>query len=77
MNKTETQKIIRRMTFLRRLLKENGLILLGYDPGVSALMKTGQKDYEGRDILASLSFDRAEWSWLEQILLELRKLRKR
>ena len=73
--KKETQAIIKRMTFVRRLLKENGLELSGYDPGVTAFRKVG-KDIFGGDRFVSLDFERAEWAWLEPLLLELRKLRR-
>ena len=69
-------RLSKRMTFVRRLLKENGLILSGYDPGVLALEKTGRKDSLGKHIVTSLCFERAEWAWLEPKLLELRRLRK-
>jgi hypothetical protein len=72
----ETQQIIKRMTFLRRLLKENGLMLSGYDPGVTAYKKIG-KDFDGRDRCVSMNFERAEWAWLEPLLVELRSLRRR
>ena len=74
--KNETRRNVKRMAFLRRLLKENGLILSGYDPGVLALRNTGFKDHDGRDRCVSLNFDRAEWNWLEPLLIELRRLRR-
>jgi hypothetical protein len=77
MNRTrkETQAIIKRATHLRRLLKENGLILGGFYPGVLAYKKIG-KDFDGRDRCVSLNFESPEWGWLEPLLLELRKLRR-
>ena len=75
-SKKETQAILRRMTFLRRLLKENGLILSSYDPGVGALRKIGRNPFTKQWSTVSLDFGRTEWAWLEPLLLELRKLRR-
>lgn len=72
----ETRAIIKRATFLRRLLKENGLILHSFDPGVAALKKIGKNPFTKQWHTASFNFDRAEWGWLEPLLLELRKYRK-
>ena len=72
----ETKRIIKRATFLRRLLKENGLILHGFDPGVSAFKKVGKNPFTKQWHLASLNFDSTEWAWLEPLLLELRRLRR-
>jgi hypothetical protein len=75
-SKKETSAIIKRASFLRRLLKENGLILGGFDPGVLAYQKLGKNPFTKQARLASLNFDRTEWAWLEPLLLELRALRR-
>ena len=74
-SKAEIDKITRRAGFLRRLLKENGLVLGGFDPGVLAYIKVG-KDFMGVERSVSIDFDRQQWGWLEPKLLELRKLRR-
>ena len=72
----ETKAILKRMTFVRRLLKENGLILAGYDPGVLAVRRIGKNPFTKQWHTVSLNFESAEWGWLEPLLLELRKLRR-
>lgn len=72
----ETRAIIKRATFLRRLLKENGLILGGFDPGVLAIKRVGKNHFTKKWHTVSLNFDSHEWGWLEPLLLELRKHRK-
>ena len=74
-SKAQVKKIVRRAGFLRRLLKENGLILGGFDPGVLAYRKIG-KDFMGVERSISLDFSRQDWDWLEPLLLEMRKLRR-
>ena len=64
MNKEE--KLLDRTHFLRWILKEYGLTLGGFDPGVLAF------DAEGR----SYDFNTREWNWLESLLVELHELRK-
>lgn len=65
MKKAEKLELIKRMDFLRDLLKEFGLELRGYDPGVMA-------SHYG----TLLEFDYKEWKWLEPLLIELREARK-
>ena len=66
----EDKRIAKRMKEIRGLLKEFGLTLSGYDPGVMAILDREKPRY------VSLSFDAMEWVWLESILVELRKRRK-
>ena len=72
----EVRAITKRATFLRRLLKENGLILGGFDPGVLAYKKIGKNPFTKEWTTVSLNFDSNEWRWLEPLLLELRKARR-
>lgn len=68
------KELLKRMSFLRDLLKDLGANLSGYDPGVSDYLPDGLRGegYWGE----SLSFDGNEWKWLEPLLVELRDRRK-
>ena len=72
-SKKETDAIIKRMEFLRDLLKEFGAVLSGYDPGVTAYLPNHPRGegYMGE----SLDFNKCEWRWLEPLLIELRQVR--
>lgn len=78
MNKAD-KELIKRMTFIRRLLKEFGVTLSGYDPGVTGLWKDGKKNYLGKleDRYLNLDLGGVEWSWLEPLLVELRTHRRK
>ena len=76
MRRSETAAIIKRATFLRRLLKENGLILGGFDPGVLAYQRAGKNPFTKQWHAVPINFGNTEWRWLEPLLLELRRLRR-
>jgi len=64
--RAETKALIARMAELRGLLTEFGLELCGFDPGV--LARWPERG-------GSLQFDRAQWSFIEPLLKELRERR--
>jgi hypothetical protein len=66
----EEKKLVSRMNEVRDLLKEFGLTLHGYDPGVSVYWTLT------RDVSLCLGFGPDEWKWLEPLLKELH-LRRR
>ena len=66
MSRASDLAITKRMNFLRKLLKDFGLTLRAYDPGIAASL-------DGK----SLDFDRAEWDWIEPLLIELRASREK
>lgn len=68
-------EVARRMKEIRELLDSFGLVLAGYDPGVTAHIRSepaarGQ-GWGGEPI----NFDCHEWRWLEPLLVELRERR--
>lgn len=69
--KAEVKAIVARSKHLRELLDYFGLVLVGFDPGVSA-RNPNATDYFKR---LSYNFDSQEWAWLEPLLVELRDLR--
>lgn len=72
----ETERIVQRADFLRDLLREFGVVLGGFDPGVLAHQRTGTMNYRGEEHTVTLDFGRAQWAWLEPLLVELRDRRK-
>lgn len=70
------EETIARMKEIRELLDEFGLVLAGYDPGVSAYVK-GQSERGNGYWGEPINFDRQEWKWLEPLLKELRDARFR
>jgi len=60
-------KAVARADELRGLLREFGLTLAGFDPGVLVQTEAG----------GSLQFDGAQWRFLEPLLMELRERRSR
>jgi hypothetical protein len=73
--KKETDEIIKRSNFLREILKENGLTLSGFDPGVIAFKIAGVNPYSKKQYCVALDFSSTVWEWLEPLLFELRNLR--
>lgn len=72
----EDRKLVARMKEIRELIAEFGLILGGYDPGITASLK-GKPEPRGRGYLGeAISFDGKEWAWLEPLLQELKVRRK-
>lgn len=62
---TKADKLVReRMKDIRDLLSEFGLVLHGYDPGVTCYRADGTGGL--------LDFGRGEWAVLEPLLVELR-----
>lgn len=76
MSQEEDRKLLARMKEIRELIAEFGLILRGYDPGISASVKANPglrgRGYWGE----AVSFDNNEWKWLEPLLNELRDYRR-
>lgn len=70
------KRIVKEMDEARDLLGEFGLILHGYQPGVTAFLKSNPlargDGYGGEPI----SFNFSEWEWLKPILEELRDRRR-
>jgi hypothetical protein len=66
-NKEEQRVIIARADELRNLVKEFGLELIGFDPGISASI-IKWPNY-------SVHFDETEWAWLRPLLEELKTYR--
>lgn len=82
----QDKELVKRMTFLRRLLKEFKAQLHGYDPGVSFLVKNGKrwlpsttpfKAPKEIDHWKVFHTDGADWKWLEPLLIELRTFRRK
>jgi hypothetical protein len=74
----ENAEICKRAKFLRELLSEFGATLVGFDPGVTADIKGFPRSLPGSGAGfwgEHMSFDSAEWKWLEPLLMELRELR--
>lgn len=67
--------LVARMKEIRELIKEFGLTLCGYDPGISAYVDSRPKlipsSWNG-----PFKLDDIEWAWLEPLLVELRMRRK-
>lgn len=76
-SKTEVKSIIKEARHLRSLLKEYGLKLGGWNPGVLAFKPTGRFDYHGRPTSTSIDFDRRVWDFIEPLLIELRAYRRK
>lgn len=72
----EDKKIVARMKEIRELIAEFGLVLGGYDPGITASLKA-KPEQRGRGYFGeAVSFCDTEWGWLEPLLKELLALRK-
>lgn len=67
---TRVKAIVTKADFLRTLLKEFGLELRAFDPGVTAVnpIEGGRGWWDG----SNMDFSAAEWKWLEPLLVELR-----
>ena len=65
-SRASDRAVTKRMNFLRKLLKDFGLTLRAYDPGIAASL-------EGKPF----DFGKAEWDWIEPLLIELRASREK
>lgn len=71
----EDKKLCARMKEIRDLIKEFGLTLVGYDPGISAAVDAKPKLAWDR-WSGPIRLNQNEWEWLEPLLQELRMRRK-
>lgn len=72
----EDRKLLARMAEIRELISQFGLTLSGYDPGITASL-TEKPEQRGRGYWGeAISFEDAEWKWLEPLLKELSLLRR-
>ena len=71
MNRKEERAIFKRSQELCGLLDGVGLKLVGWEPGVTAMLPKDDGTYG-----ATFSFSADEWNWLEPILKELIEARK-
>lgn len=71
----ENRAICKQAKHLRELLKEFGLTLCGFDPGVSAYWDA-HPELRPSAWNGPIKFEHNEWKWLEPLLLELREFRK-
>lgn len=60
---------------LRALLKEFGLTLVGFDPGITASVDA-RPELRWSAWHGPIKLDDNEWTWLEPLLIELRDFRK-
>jgi hypothetical protein len=76
MKQTEDDKrICTRMKEIRELIKEFGLTLCGYDPGISAYVDDCP-NLRASGWSGPFKLDDVEWTWLEPLLKELRDRRR-
>ncbi len=76
MRQTQADKeLCARMTEIRELVKEFGLTLCGFDPGISAYVD-GRPDLRPSTWNGPFKLDDVEWAWLEPLLVELRSRRQ-
>lgn len=71
----EDKKLVARMKEIRELIKEFGLSLCGYDPGISAYVDA-RPDLKASAWNGPFKLDDVEWAWLEPLLKELQEYRK-
>lgn len=80
------RKLIKRMTFLRNLLKKFKARLYGVDPGVSFLVQNGVRlklrktpfeKPKAEKVWKVFHTDGPDWAWLEPLLVELRTFRRK
>ncbi len=79
---TPTQQIVARTSEVRRLLSEFGVMLSGFNPGISGYFKDGRtRSYRGAGGEGywgePISINEATWGWLEPLLKELSERRKK
>src|SRR5688500_1673658 len=74
-SKAADKIIVERMKETRELLADFGLVLHGYDPGVTAYVKSDPRAVGNGWAQEPISLDHNEWQWLEPLLNELRSLR--
>lgn len=70
----EDRKLVARMKEIRELIKEFGLTLCGYDPGISAYVDA-RPELRPSTWNGPFKLDDVEWVWLEPLLKELRDYR--
>lgn len=70
---TTDRKLVEKVIETRKLLDEFGLILCGFEPGISAIVKN-TSNFSAQ---IHLSFDHNEWKWLEPLLVELSEFRRK
>jgi hypothetical protein len=76
MKQTEDDKrICARMKEIRELIKEFGLTLYGFDPGISAYVDA-RPELRSSAWNGPFKLDDVEWAWLEPLLKELSARRK-
>lgn len=71
----EDKKLLARMKEIRELIKEFGLTLCGYDPGISAYVDS-RPELRPSAWNGPFKLDDVEWAWLEPLLKELREYRQ-
>lgn len=71
----ENRSICKQAKHLRELLKEFGLTLVGFDPGITASVDA-HPELRWSAWHGPIKLDHDEWKWLEPLLLELRDFRK-
>jgi len=70
----EDKAVCDRMTEIRDLIKEFGLTLCGFDPGISAYVDA-RPELRPSTWNGPFKLDDVEWAWLEPLLVELRSRR--
>ena len=71
----ENKQLQERAKYLRELLKEFGLNLCGFDPGVSAYWDA-HPELRPSAWNGPINLDQNEWRWIEPLLIELRDRRR-
>jgi hypothetical protein len=71
----EDRKLVARMKEIRELIKEFGLTLCGYDPGISAYVDA-RPNLKASAWNGPFKLGEVEWAWLEPLLQELKILRR-
>lgn len=65
--KKQEREIVARMTEIRELLAEFGLVLSGYDPGITAYIRSEPNAQGGGWAREPISLDHSEWKWIEPL----------
>lgn len=75
MTNAEEACLLQQMKEDRELLAEFGLSLSGFDPGVTAFIKSSPQSRGDGWAGEPIEFSRIEWKWLKPLLVELQSLR--